>query len=661
MITRLKLELRHKQLYLDQDITKPIVVKCNVDGTAEYEAGLVPVPDWLDFTADTQGLEDFTLTWKAVTSDYSEGDAKNGTNEAGSNYDKGVTLELKFHNEAFKFIYDWLMTTPCQIVNSIEARITDLDCNRSYRVLELKLDNTKYAPEDPCIVSMPLREKDDVIHVFQKTIIEDDWQKWFNKDGASVKEHPTFPFIVEKKPKLFISIYIVIIYLVGIIGSAIFSQIPFIKIAYLSWIRKTLSIFYFCPSPLIRDYIQNVCDKYGFTYNTMFDDLPENKYRDVCMFYPVSVSYRNFEHELAPSTFFLWENRTVYPVVRLLNRLKKVFNAEWYVTPNSELVFQHKSYFDNQVPLYDFTDGNDKIHGLVYTFNGKKKPAYGDYQYQLDPQDTCSNEIKWRYASIVDYDGPANNPMLEGNVNKTFDFAATAFHKDGVSEDYLEEGIKTGRTIAAVLILLGLGQLFLSSNFITVAIVTGLLGMGYIIVNDHMNDYFDNHFLNGCVRVANSEINVPRLLLWDRNTPLNRAKVARVDVSPEINPKYNEEGKNYYEEHPTNDNPGYFGTEVVAIWNYSMYFDENFKGNLQDLHEYDNPMSNPAINQNWEGSVDLCCEWLERLGVFEGQHAKIGSVVILEKRGDRTIKGRITEIRPSYKTGVITLQGNVLK
>jgi hypothetical protein len=664
MRTNLIIEFRHKQLYMNNDLAQPIVVTCNLDGSATYTPGLVGQHDWVNMTEFTEGLDEFSLSWSAITSDYSDSDTNNGTNQAGSNYDKGVSLELRFFDQAYQFIYDWLLTDPCQILNSVEARVTDMDCQKSFRIMELKIDNITLAPYDePCILAMPLREADDVYHVFQKTIIEDNWQNWFNKDGGSVVDHPTFPFIVEKKPKFILAVMITLIYIVGIIGSVEFIAVPPIVDEFKRWARKTMSIYFYCPAPLIRTYILNVCMKYGFTFNTIFDDLPGNQYRDVCLFYPVSAAYKNFDSSPSPSTKFIWDNRTTYSFTHFLNQLKKVFNAEWYITPNSELVFQHKSYFENLVPLYDFTAvGADTPLNLRYTFNGKKKPAYGDYQYLIDPQDTCSNEVKWRYNAIVDFDGPANNPMLEGHVQKSFDFAMTAFHNDGSSEDYLEDSIKTGRGIAAVLVLLGLGELYLASNFITAIVVAGILTVGYLLVNDFMNNFFNSDKLNGCVRVAASEINTPRLLLWNRGTAMDRAKVVSVE-DPAINPLYNDIPIGYYAEHPAHDAPGYFGdADHRKIYNYPMYVEELFLNNLYDnFHEYDNPLHNPVINQDFELDVELCCEWMDRLGVWENDYARIGSTLILEDRAGRKIKGRITEIKPSYKAGSINIKGNVLR
>lgn len=655
MKDRLKIEFRQKQLFYNQDPLQPIVVTCTL-GAPTYTPGTVD-STWVDMTEHTEGLDKLRLSWSA-SKDFGEGGVSD-TNEVGSNYQKGLSIDLKFHAKAFNYIFNWLMLNPCQILNAIEVRITDNECRKPYRLFEIKVDNIKYAVDEPCIVSMALRELDDTIHSFQKTIIEDNWQGWFNADGTSTKDHPTFSMIVEKKPKLYLAIFATLVYMVGILCGAL----PFAITARKAWTRRAFGFSYFCPAPLIRTYIENICLKYGYTFDTIFDDLPGNDYRDLCLFFPASKIYVNFEDYTSPNTKFIWDNRTVLPFSRFLNQLKSLFNAEWYVTPGKKLVFKHKDYFNTLAPLYDFTaPGADKIFHLEYTFNGKKKPAYGDYQYKVDPQDTCSNEIKWRYNDIVDYDGPANNPMLEGHVTKDFDFAMTAFHKDGTQKDFLEDGIKLGRTIAEAAIGVGLAALFLETNPILGGLAALWFIAGYVATNSFVNDFFDSEDLNGMVRSSSSEINIPRLLLWDRNTPVNQAKVVSV-VDPTQNLYYNTVPTTYYEEHPAHDAPvGYFGTEVRKIYNYPMYIESKFNDNMFDrFHEYDNPLKNPEINQDWEGEVDMCCDWLERLGTFDPGSIKIGAVFVLEKRGDRFIKGRTEFIEPDYDKGRIVLKGTVLK
>lgn len=659
MQNRLKIELRQKQLYLEQDPLQPVIVQCNMDGTVEYVTGLVPSPTYQDFTDNVSGLGDINFKWEAVTEDFTEGDAKE-TNEFGSNYSKGLSAELGFFGDAFRYIYDWLMQEDCQTLNSIEVRITDRACGKNYRVFEIKADNIKYRPKtEPCLITIPLREADGAVHVLQKTIIEDNWQGWFNRDGTSTKDHPTFGIVLEKKPGFFLAIIMVLVYIAGMLSAGLL-------VAFTDgtrWIRRVLGVCYFCPSPLIRDYIENICLKYGFTHDTIFDDLPANEYRDVCLFFPVEGNFKNFDDFTAPSTKFIWGNRTGIPFSRFLDQLKKAFNAEWYITPNNTLIFKQKAFFDSAVPLYDFTlPGAFELYDLEYEFSGTKKPAYGNYQYQIDPQDTCSNELKQRYNAIVDYDGPADNPMLEGNVTKNFEFAGTAFHKDGSTEDFIKTNVEVARLVAVGAIIVGLGTIFLAVNPLTAGIVAALVSLGYVTTNNYVNDFFDEPEIDGMVRLASRQINVPRLLLWDRSTPMSKAKVV-YEVDPPANPKYNFSGNDYYQEHPAFDAPaGYFGTDVTRIYNYPMYVEEQFTGNMFDrFHEYDNPFNNPVSNQGWNAKVGMCCEMLDLFGVWENDFAKIGSVVVLEDRNGRIIKGRITNIEPSYKDGTISLQGKVIR
>jgi hypothetical protein len=657
MLNRLKIELRQNQIFLDSDPTQPVVIQCNLDGTVEYVPGVVPQSNYIDFSDYVENLNDFTASWQATTTDYSEGGESNA-NSFGSNYSKGVTLELRFIGAAFEFIYNWLMLEPCQLLNSIEVKITDLDCMKAFRTFEIKLENTTYSPTlEPCIVSMRLREKDQLWHAFTKTTIEDNWQNWFNKAGNAVKEHPAFLYIVEKKPKFFLTILIVIAYIAGILSIGALVLFTDGK----RWIRKLLGICYFCPSPFIRTYIENICLKYGYTWDTIFDDLPGNIYKDVCLFYPAEKSYGNFDDYTADELRFIWDNRTGLPFNAFLDQLKKVFNCEWYITPNSKLVFKPRAFFDGQPAIIDFTTSNIPLIGLKYTFSGNKQPAYGAYNYKLDPADQCTNDVKWRYNAIVDFDGRADNPMLEGNVTKNFDFACTAFNRDGSEQPYFESSIKLGRIIAVAAVVVGLAELLSSTGGLTVFIAAALVVTGYGITNGFINDFMNPGELEGVVRVSNNSVNYPRLLLYDTNTPMNAAKVVSV-TDPAKNLYYNTDNVDYYQEHSTLDEPGFFGTDQRKVFNYPLFVEEKFAGNLWDrFHEHDNPLKNLDINQTWEGQVQLCCDMLTIFGVWDGDFAKIGAVVILENRNGRLIKGRIEGIDPKYKEGYISLKGRVLK
>lgn len=654
--TRLRVELRQKQLYRDLDPSQPIIVQCNADGSAEYLDGTVPSPDWIDFTPDVDGLDKFTVSWQAETTNYSKG-ASETTNSFGSNYSKAVSAELVFYGDAFKFIYGWLMESVCGFLNCIEVRITDLEALKSYRVFELKIDNVGYRPYDePCIVTIPLREGDEQIHAVNKTILEDDWQGWFNREGTGSKDFPTFMYVVEKKPKFMLVILMVIAYIAGILSIGILKDTSDGKI----WIRRMLGVCFFCPSPRIIDYIMNFCMKYGFTWNTIFDDVPENPYRDLCLFFPVERSIPELENWNSVSTKFMWENRTGKPMNVALDEWKNVFNAEWYITPNKELIFQNVAFFDSRALIYDFSANVNDFYDFQYTFTGNKKPAYGNYQFQLDPQDSDSNELKWRYCDIVDFDGDANNPMLEGNVTRNFEYAPTAFMYDGSKPDFIEESIGVARIIGSAAVIAGMSAILLSIPLAFGAIGLALLTAGYFRFDSYMSDFFQSDNIRGAIRTASNEINVPRLLLWDRTTELSRAKVVSVE-NPVINPYYNVNNIDYYAEHHALDEPG-FAEGVTAVYNYPAYLDANYFGNLYDrFHEVDNPLKTPDINQKFSMKVRLCADMMNILGFFEGQFAQIGANIGLEKRGTRLVTGRITNIEANYDEGYIEITGKVLK
>jgi hypothetical protein len=531
-----------------------------------------------------------------------------------------------------------------------------LECDRQLRLFEIKLDNVQYSPfDDPCIVDIPLRERDDVIHVFNKTIVEDDWQGWFNSTGAGVKDHPSFMFIQEKRPKFMLVSMTAIVYIAGMLSTGILVALTIGK----EWIRKILGIAYFNPSPLIRTCIENICTKYGFTFNTIFDEGED--YENLCIFFPVTTDESNYDGFDATNNKFFWENRTGYPFSFFLDKLKVVFNAEWYCTPNNELVFQNKSYFENLAPIYDFTaPGAVRVYNFKYTFNGKKKPAYGDYSYKPDSNDLCNSDLKWRYNDIVDFDGPANNLMLEGNVTKSFDFSATSFMYDGSFGDFIKDAVEIARLIAIGAVFIGIVEILVATNFITAAISAALVSLGYFFTNEYVNQFFNDERLKGAIRVSNNNINMPRLLLWDGES-MTRAKVVSV-VDPVVNPYYNIDNIDYYAEHPTLEGDQNFGTDVVDIYNYPMYVDAFYKDNLFDrFHEIDNSLRNPVINQTWECFIDLCCSIADILGLWDGDFIRIGAVVVLEDRGGRLIKGRITDIEPDWQSGQIHLQGVVIK
>lgn len=642
-------------------VTYNVLVQCSpTTGYSEYVPGDVD-NTWYDYTNYTEEAEKLSFSWDKVNSGNS---ANSQTNKDGSNFDKGITSELIFFDRAYDFIYSWLMTTECQILNAVEVKIVDLIAGGTYRIFEIKNDNIEFAPYDePCRLKIKLREQDYAWHCIHKVFIFDNWQHWF--EDSAVKEHPCFLTCIEPRPRLIQSVRmaLMIFYHSSLAGLVVdfFSGGELKENA-----RKVLNANRFVDAPLVRTYIENIAGKCGLSMDTIFDE--GQLWENLCVYYPQA----GFMHESdadavsSPSLAFHFDNRWLITIAELLDKLKIVFASEWYVTPSNTIVFKYTKDLISVLPIYDFTaTGSEPFYDLVYTFNGDKKPAYGRYQYQDDGSDLASQEMSTLYSDIIDYDGPENNPMLEGEKTKNFEFAPTGFIRDGRSKDYInlliDDG-KTGAKILLVIVFSVLTALIGGGITLTAAIAMGVIfyaWLGAIAINgDALEDEFvDGPIYTGAVRLTSEQVLTPRLILWDGVSKW-RAKAEAMFVLPTPNAYYNPNLTPYNEKNKIGeDNPG------NVVYNYPLYFDGDFTGNLFDRchDEIDNPLKSKESHQSAKWNVDLCENMLNLFGVFENQYAAIGKVVKLEVRDNYTVYARIGNINIDYENNKINIKATVLR
>lgn len=647
-----------------------VIVQCNPStGYAEYVPGTVdnvtpfngiaPDSGWYDFTDYIEGIEKLSLTWDKVNSG---NNTNTSTNQDGSNYDKGITSDLMFFDKAYAFVFDWLLSSECQILNAIEVKIIDLITVGEYRIFEVKNDNIDWAPiDEPCQFHIKLREQDSVWHCIHKTLIFDDHQGWFK---SGLKNHPCFLTCIEPRPRLVSSARMAL--LLFLHSNPIVELIDAITSNGIKdEARDILNANRFVDAPLVRTYIENVAAKCGLSMDTIFDLGQE--WQNLCLYFPQA----GFMHEsndnavTSPALTYHYDNRWLITIAELLDKLKTVFAAEWYVTPNNTIVFKHTKDLINLAAIYDFTaDGAAPIYDLRYTFNGDKKPAYGRYEYQTDGSDLASQEISTLYNDIVDYDGPANNPMLEGSKIKNFEFAPTGFVRDGRAKDYLKLLIHDGKIGAKVLLAI--------MYVVIAALLAGVLSAGaaaalvafaagWSLAIDSETNNLEDEFLStkysGAVRLTSEQVLTPRLILWD-GISMNRAKADADGILPTPNTFYNPDSTPYDEKNKIDtDNPG------KIIYNYPLYFDGDFTGNLFDRYHdtIDNPLKSLETHQEAKWNVDLCEDMLNLFGVFQNQYVVIGKVVKLEDRENYDVYVRIGNINVDYDNNKINIKGNVIR
>lgn len=631
-----------------------VTVQCNPStGYSEYVPGTVD-NTWYDYTNFIEGSEKISMQWDKANSG-------TATNQDGSNYDKGITSDLVFFDDAYRFIYDWLLTTECQILNAVEVKIVDLIAGGTYRIFEIKNDNIEYAPVDePCTLIIKLREQDSVWHCIHKNFIWDNWQNWF--DNTNTKYHPCFLTCIEPRPRILSSVRLalLLLYHSNPITAVIAGNI-------LPGARRILGIDRFVDAPLIRIYIKNIAMKCGLMMDTIFDEGQE--WENLCLYFPkAGYMHQADSNDVAsPALFFHFDNRWNITIADLLDKLKVVFAAEWYVTPNNTITFKHTKDLITLTPIYDFTaPGAQPVYGIRYTFDGTKKPAYGRYQYTDDGADLASQEISTLYNDLVDYDGPANNPMLEGEKTKNFEFAPTGFVRDGRTDDYLNLIINDAATGATILIALltAVGAILAPTILFS---VVGLLILAMVATweltiiakRNHLNNQFvDDGTYTGAVRLTAEQTMSPRLLLWD-GAEMRRAKVVHTNAFPLANTYYNNNPLKIYNEKNSidNDNP------TLRIYNYPLYFDSDFVGNLFDKYHdtIDNPLKSKESHQSVKFYVDLCEDMLKVFGVFENSYIVIGKVVKLEERDNYGVYVRIENIQVDNDTERINIKGKVLR
>ena len=183
----------------------------------------------------------------------------------------------------------------------------------------------------------------------------------------------------------------------------------------------------------------------------------------------------------------------------LLDKMKKVFNAKWYIKAGA-LHFKHVDELDDEEYLFDFI-GADKdlvLDNICFTWNEVDKPAFMRVGYTVDAMDNLTTDCQRRYNDIVEFNKPIN-PTLKGEENRTLiEFAPTRFRNDGIDRDYVSQTLDplnddTASTILGVL---------LSSTDIGFAVVR-------LEVKNKMKDY------ERAILMQNHTTLLPRLIIWD--------------------------------------------------------------------------------------------------------------------------------------------------
>lgn len=633
----LKIKIRRGQLKDKQG--NNVLVECSGANKASYVAGSVD-GTWYDVTDDVGGLDDlkFIITTDSQSKKLSE---------------KAASIDIDLIGNAAQLVNEWLFSTPCSYLNYFEAEITDTQCNYTYVNFQIKPDNFVYCDSDGCSYRLPLREEDNTGANLKKYSIHDNWQRWFSEDGS--KDHPTFEVVIFNTVPLLqsavIGMWIFITSLPGV--GQIIDAIGDVHDA----IKENLGFGQFAPAPKIKTIIDNITQRLNISTDTIFDagEFAEND----CLLIPYGGSYYKNMNGCSPSTKYIWNNRYIWQFSDFLDAICELYNCYWEVSNGTLTIkpFQEKL---EEEPIDLSTD----IFSNCYSFSVTKKAAFGRYEYQVDPTDAASGQAQYPYNDIVDFDGDGLNPMLEGSTQKRLSFASTGIYGDSFGKEDVKEIFNGARGIAYIMLAsLVITAASLIAGTVTATgaiIISAAIVAFFITVEIQLTSYKDEFgiggYYRGIVRIQGSgALSVPRVLRWDPSTPLDCARVVSQDSSTVLpNTYYNPTSVSYADQA--------WGTSVYRVvdkvYNYPLFFDANYKGNLYDtLHEVtDNPLIVNIGNKVVTSVLPLCCDTIDLIGLGVDSKRIVGRIVKI-KDNEYIF---VTECEVNYSDMSITLKGKYL-
>lgn len=421
-------------------------------------------------------------TYNSATVDITEAD------ESGQTI-KGISDEFTFQNEAFELIRETFIDNPAYAINSIEVKLYDDTCCADDVLIfegSIRSNSISYCHGE-CFCSVKFIEetkKSKAYDCFRSTLISNNWNNFVSQ------QHPRMMYCIEHRPEaigyllialcaivnLVLGVFQIVVAIVSWIIERINNLIQFLNNMidilnfvpgvnighiglidpdgddsttlleqYQNWLNDFNDRLIGCnrkhPSPLVRSYIKNVCDKCGVEFQSSILNTPASEYYNMVLLAAKMAKGTNSD-----SVTWIGANEPVENLNTFLDKLKIPFNAEWridLVGGALTLIFEREDYFDNGDLYVDYNSlkAQDLVVGkLCYSFTEDEQPAYLRIGYTIDPLDICGNEAKDLYTEIAEWNIPFNNTQV-GELAVQIPFGMARFRDDGINPDVLGSAI----------------------------------------------------------------------------------------------------------------------------------------------------------------------------------------------------------------------------
>lgn len=191
------------------------------------------------------------------------------------------------------------------------------------------------------------------------------------------------------------------------------------------------------PSPMLWQYIHNVCQIAGLNFSSSILYNPGSPYYYATYFYaPISKGSKRVND--ASFGQFIQDNAPAMTCIQFLDHIKELFHAE-YTIIDGTLYFERSdnAIFNNNKQWIDCNKLNTegRINSLCWTWKENIIYSGARYSYSEDGMDTEGNEAMYkRYRSISDWSNDVQNGAVEKQfLDKTFMFAPVRCVGDNIS------------------------------------------------------------------------------------------------------------------------------------------------------------------------------------------------------------------------------------
>lgn len=548
--------------------------------------------------------------------------------------EKGLSNSIVAYGAAGDYVRYWLVEHPNAPLHTILVKITDTACDRVLGEWLVETANLTWCHDSSCKYIIRLKEYDPSLDCLKNTLIYDNHQEWFPDDGFPTPGtiHPRFRYCDDIKPQAlqnFVAVIAqgVLIAFNSVVGpiSVIVSVLTALSVVPSSVLDTFNDIvddvyegvfgwFLGCrrlhPSPFVRTYMQNVCDKCGLTFtSSILNDSGSNYYNLAHLYAPTKYGVLQ-----SSSKDWIPQNAPIYSLWSYAKSLRNVFNAK-YTKRDGQFIFERRDYFEGTF-IFDFREtGGDysKLDGSIcFTWTGEKKPAYRSFKYSDDAFDQTGNEAKHRFNDNTYF---LSNPLFGGvkEVAVT-DYAPQRYTEDGIDQRLIFDALVTG------------------SGFPSISTVEDVLLMSSDITSSGKLIEYDT-------TTSISDARTIKCLLTDFDLGV---------YDPAWNSDWVVENASYTDR---------------WVYNYHMIYDDRANVTYQNLSDFWSIEDSNNTNRKdieFTLSIRLCCDSLALLLFTNPGDTEMNVKIDYKVYLTDDYNGAIQGVNVDYKRNLITLKGIVI-